>query len=438
MFVYINVVDKCAKGVCVQLFKGIYLIFRHNALTIEILFCCLIVVQNLFLEKEDRSCNMKTIELQRIQSLGTSIDQGQEIKKTSVAYASPEKFYNPADNYDSLMGKFREEFAKIWDTSNPSPSTGLEGFEELATLGAGSFGRVILAKNCKSGKYYAVKILIKDQIVKTKQVTHVHSEKKVLASIRFPFLIHLEFSCKDFDYLYLGLPYINGGELFTYHRKVKRFNEKQARFYASQVFMGLEYLHGMSLLYRDLKPENILIDSKGYIKITDFGFAKKVETRTMTLCGTPEYLAPEIIKSKPYGTSVDWWSYGILLYEFVAGISPFSPHNREIMVMYSKICEGEYKMPTFFSTQLKDLVDHLLQVDLSKRYGNLINGNKDIKNHPWFKNLDWYAILNREVTAPFIPHVANMEDISNFDKFPETKPMHRSKTDRHADLFADF
>ncbi|XP_058983853.1 cAMP-dependent protein kinase catalytic subunit 2-like isoform X1 [Musca domestica] len=381
---------------------------------------------------------MKTIELQRIKSMSISHEKGRQSQQGDSHNITAEKLFNPSIEYDDLLLKLKEEFNKVWDTAKTSPDNGLEGFDELATLGAGSFGRVILVKNRQTGNYYAVKILIKDQIVKTKQVTHVHTEKRVLSSIRFPFLIHLEFSSKDFDYLYLGLPFINGGELFTYHRKVRKFNEKQARFYASQVYMGLEYLHGMSLLYRDLKPENILIDSKGYIKITDFGFAKKVETRTMTLCGTPEYLAPEIIQSKPYGTSVDWWSYGILLYELVAGNSPFSPHNKDVMMMYTKICDGEYKMPTFFSAPLKDLIDNLLQVDLSKRFGNLVNGNKDIKNHAWFKNVDWYGLLNQDFAAPFIPRVTNMEDVSNFDRFPDPKPLHRSKTNRHADLFVDF
>ncbi|TMW40040.1 hypothetical protein DOY81_014880, partial [Sarcophaga bullata] len=255
------------------------------------------------------------------------------------------KFFSPTVDYDTMLNKLSDEFVKLWENPSPSPETGLQGFDELSTLGTGSFGRVALVKQTSTGTYFAAKILIKDQIVKTKQINHVHNEKRALAAVRFPFLVHLEFSAKDYEYLYLGLPFINGGDLFTYHRKVRKFNEKQARFYAAQVFMGLEYLHKMHLLYRDLKPENVLMHSNGYIKITDLGFVKKVDTRTLTLCGTPEYLAPEIIQSKPYSISVDWWSFGVLVYEFVAGNSPFSPHNRDVMVMYTKICEGEFKMP---------------------------------------------------------------------------------------------
>lgn len=214
----------------------------------------------------------------------------------------------------------------------------------------------------------AVKLLSKKDVVKYKQIAHVINEKQVLFSCRFPLLLGLVFSRKDNDFLYLGLPFINGGELFTYHRKAKKFSEDNAKFYASQVFLGLDYLHNVDLLYRDLKPENILLTAKGYIKIADFGFAKRVEGRTLTLCGTPEYLAPEIVQSKPYASSVDWWAFGVLIFEFVAGYSPFSQYNHDPMLMYSKICDGEYKVPMYFSQHLKHLVTNLLQVDVSKRY----------------------------------------------------------------------
>lgn len=168
--------------------------------------------------------------------------------------------------------------------------------------------------------------------------------------------------------------------------RVRKFNEKQSRFYGAQVLLALEYLHHMNLIYRDLKPENILMDAKGYIKVTDFGFTKvrlsllsslrsllisffiqRVENRTSTLCGTPEYLAPEIIQLKPYNKSVDWWAFGVLLYEFVVGQSPFSIHNRDVILMYSKICMGEMRLPSFFTSQMKNLIENLMQVDPSKR-----------------------------------------------------------------------
>ncbi|XP_054743140.1 cAMP-dependent protein kinase catalytic subunit 2-like [Anastrepha obliqua] len=341
-------------------------------------------------------------------------------------------------DYDMLLVVFKENFRKKWDKMQPSPDTGMQGFDELAVIGAGSFGRVKLVREKSTGNYYAAKFVLKEMIVKTKQVPHIFNEKRVLLSIDFPYVVMMDFSRKDFDSLIFGLPFINGGELFTYHRKVRKFSEKQARFYSAQVLLALEYLHNLQLLYRDLKPENILIDKKGYLKITDFGFTKLVETRTMTLCGTPEYLAPELIKSKPYSTSVDWWAFGVLVYEFVAGNSPFAIYNREVMMMYSKICDAAYKIPAAFPPALKDLVQRLLVVDASKRLGCLSNAQKDIKNHEWFKGVDWYGLLNQQIVPPYVPLITNMEDLSNFDKFPEEKKMTKSKTNKYPDVFAEF
>ncbi|XP_023174621.1 cAMP-dependent protein kinase catalytic subunit 2 [Drosophila hydei] len=275
--------------------------------------------------------------------------------------------FNAKEDYTAILDNLKQEFDERWKSQEPSPYTNLEGYVQRAVIGTGSFGTVFLVKEKKGKNYYAAKMMNKDDLVRLKQVAHVHNEKTVLSAIRFPFLVHLIDATKDFDYLYLVLPFVNGGELFTYHRKVRKFNEKQSRFYGVQVLLALEYLHHMSLIYRDLKPENILMDARGYIKVTDFGFTKRVDNRTSTLCGTPEYLAPEIIQLKPYTKSVDWWAFGVLMYEFVTGHSPFSMHNRDVILMYSKICLGEYRIPSFFTSQLKSLVENLLQNEPSKR-----------------------------------------------------------------------
>lgn len=274
---------------------------------------------------------------------------------------------------------------------------------------------------------------------------------------------------KDNSYIYLGMDFINGGEMFTVLRRykiwihvstiiiqyiilshhtslchiltfyrMKKFKEETSRFYASQVVLAIEYIHQMDLVYRDLKPENILIDRNGYIKITDFGFCKLIKDRTYTLCGTPEYLAPEIINNKGYGRSVDWWSLGVLLYEFNAGYSPFASVHGDHMKMLEKICAVKYKNPNFFSAELKSLITNLLQSDLSRRYGNLKDGVNDIKNHDWFKTINWLSIYFQKATPPIIPKVSDdPADISQFDVFSDVE-LKVSVNNKYEELFAAF
>ena len=258
----------------------------------------------------------------------------------------------------------------------------LSDYEMGDTLGTGSFGRVRIAKNKKTQEYVAIKIMKKMEIIKSKQADHIANEIKILSMIEHPFVIKFGGFTQDEKNLYLDLELIN-------------------------------------IIYRDLKPENILIHKSGYLKLTDFGFAKIVEGRTYTLCGTPEYLAPEIILNKGHGKPVDWWTCGILLYEMIAGIDPFS--DDDPMMVYQKILKGKIKFPSGFDSNAKSLIKHLLDQDLTKRYGNLKNGVKDITGHRFFKNFEWNKLLEKDLPPPYVPKVKSNNDISNFSEYPDSE-----------------
>ncbi|XP_057652978.1 cAMP-dependent protein kinase catalytic subunit alpha-like isoform X2 [Diorhabda carinulata] len=349
-------------------------------------------------------------------------------------------FYRKGKNkstYNEILEKLKEEFYVNWEKKISSDSVGLENYTRIKTLGTGSFGHVYLVHKNGGDKdaFFAMKCISKVKIMKLKQLEHTQFEKKMLSSINFPFIVHMHACYKDNSYVYFVMPFINGGEMFTHLRRMRRFSETLSRFYAAQVLLALEYLHYCDIVYRDLKPENILIDNKGYLKIADLGFCKIVKGRTWTLCGTPEYIAPEIILSKGYSKAVDWWSFGVLLFEMNAGYAPFA--SADVMKIYEKIIICKYKCPGTFTNDLQHLVQNVLQLDLSRRYGNLKNGTQDLKNHRWFKDTDFMALYNRQVEPPFKPALKSISDTSNFDNYDE-EPLKISENNQFKEEFENF
>jgi serine/threonine protein kinase len=270
-------------------------------------------------------------------------------------------------------------------------------------------------------------------------VEHVKTEKKILCEIAHPYIVNLVGAFQDDKNLYLLMEYSIGGEFFSHLRKAGRFPNDTARYYAAQITLVFEYLHGLNILYRDLKPENLLLDKIGNCKVTDFGFAKKVDYRTWTLCGTPEYLAPEIILSKGHGKAVDWWALGILMYEMLAGYPPF--YDEDPLGIYQKILEGQIKFPWHFDRHSKDLIKKLLTADLTKRLGNLKAGAEDIKKHKWFAadGAYWDEMFAKKLPPPIRPDVGAEYDTANFEKYPDSVEGSTQPIDqRDQDLFADF
>uniref|UniRef100_A0A0X3Q197 cAMP-dependent protein kinase n=1 Tax=Schistocephalus solidus TaxID=70667 RepID=A0A0X3Q197_SCHSO len=336
--------------------------------------------------------------------------------------------------FSSYLRSAKEKFLAKWE--NPEKDdTKLNDFSIVKTIGTGSFGRVVLGEHVASGKFYAIKILHKAKIVRLKQVEHTLNEKRILETISFPFIVDMQFHFKDNSNLYMALEFVNGGELFSLIRKEGKFKEDTARFYGSQVILAIEYLHSIDIAYRDLKPENLLIDNSGYLKLTDFGFAKMVRGRTWTLCGTPEYLAPEIILSKGYGRAVDWWAVGVLIFEMIAGYPPFFA-DQPIQV-YEKIVAGKLRFPFFMSLDARNLLSNLLQGDTTKRFGNMRNGVADIQSHIWFSSIDWVDIFERKVVPQFVPSVLDATDTSNFDDYPE-EILPQAKSMQYEEEFEDF
>ena len=300
------------------------------------------------------------------------------------------------------------------NTKNDKKDICLEDFELLKVLGKGAFGKVVLAQKKENKKYYAIKILIKKKIIEMDQMEHTKAEKMILQHINHPFLVGLEYAFQTDERLYFVLQFMQGGELFQHLRKQKRFPESQTKFYAACIALGIGHLHNKNYIYRDLKLENLLLDDKGYVMLTDFGLAKFIGSsdKALTFCGTPEYLAPEVILGKGHNRPADWWAFGILIYEMIFGIPPFYSSN--VQNMYKRAVKEPvaFKQGIEVSSECKDLIVKLLDKDQKTRFGSA-SDSLEILSHDWFKDIDLTKLLEKKLKSPFQPDLLNWE--KNFD-----------------------
>ncbi|OMP07094.1 hypothetical protein COLO4_07632 [Corchorus olitorius] len=295
----------------------------------------------------------------------------------------------------------------------------------MRVVGKGAFGKVFQVRqkgDVEGDGIFAMKVMRKDTIIKKKHVDYMKAERDILTKVVHPFIVQLRYSFQTKSKLYLILDFVNGGHLFFHLYRQGIFSEDQARFYTAEIVSAVSHLHTCGIVHRDLKPENILVDVDGHVMLTDFGLAKEIDesSRSNSMCGTTEYMAPEILQSKGHNKDADWWSIGILLYEMLTGQPPFTHPSRQ--KLQQRIIQEKIKLPPFLSTEAHSLLKGLLQKEPSRRLGSGPSDGDEIKKHKWFQSINWKKLEAREIQPKFKPDVNGKECIANFDKCWTTMP----------------
>ncbi|KAL6071210.1 RPS6 protein kinase [Balamuthia mandrillaris] len=313
----------------------------------------------------------------------------------------------------------------------------VDDFEILKCIGEGSYGKVFQVRKKDTGMIYAMKVLKKQRLLQEGEVEHTLTEQKILKDNVHPFLVNLKFCFQTDKKIYFIMDFVNGGELFFHLKKDGKFSEEKVRFYAAEIVLALGHLHSLGIIYRDLKPENVLLESSGHCRLTDFGLAKGGihGTKTTTFCGTPEYLAPEVIAGEPYGKEIDWWSLGTIMYELFTTTPPFyCPNQRE---MYRHIMKDQPRWTREMSEEAVSLMSALMEKDPTKRLGSGPGDAEDIKAHPFFKSIKWDKLLEKKVKPPIVPKTKGLEDTSNVDPMFKSKPARDSISEADATNLSD-
>ena len=297
-------------------------------------------------------------------------------------------------------------------------------FIPIKLLGRGSFGQVILARLKINKKLYAVKILDKSLLKERKQEVHTKTERDLMVKINCTFIVNIKSAFQDEKYLYIVSDFMQGGDMYYHMHEARILNLELTQFYISEIILALEHLHKNNMVYRDLKPENILLDSKGHIKLTDFGLSKILnssEDKAFTICGTIQYLAPEIFFNKGYDECVDWWALGCLTYEMLTGKLPF-PIKKDGKINID-IYKKKLAFPRHFNEDAKDLILKLLVFNPKHRLGAGKDGATKIKMHPFFDEINWDDLWNKRIEPPFRPNLENELDLKYFDSLFTSEPL---------------
>ena len=365
--------------------------------------------------------NIKLISSEENKNIQNNINNNKNPKLIPLSDMSDSQDKNNPIPSKNAKDKYKDKYKDEYQNKEFKSKITINDFQIVKVLGTGAFGKVSLVYNEELKRYFAMKSLKKDYIKKYQQTKHTKEERKIMEKIDYPFISKLYYAFQTKKSLFMITEFMAGGEMFHHLHECGHFDENRARFYIAELVLAIDHLHKNNILYRDLKPENILLDEIGHIKLTDFGLSKIMNNiekdKTYTVCGTPIYVAPEVLSGRGYNKLVDWWSLGVLLYEFLAGYSPFREmKNRIDLNIYKK----KLKQDPLISDTAFNLIKNLCKTNASERLGKNVS---EIKSHKFFEDVDWIKLEKKQITPPFKPKIRYQGDVRNFDKMFTDMPI---------------